>query len=234
MLFRIGPSVSPDRIYPALTLTSGVAVVVVGASLLVTRTRRLQQRRATNADHHDEPGAGGGGAAGSDDDQDHEQDASRPAPHPVHTSDHGHHHQHTRDPTQSHDALHSPAAVVHSHAHGPHGHSHELPEGVAPLSRRGLAILATSGGILPSPSAVIVLVAAFTAGRATLGLALVGAFSLGLAATLTAVGLILVVGGRLAGTRLNTRVVPLLPLLGAAAITILGLIISAQGIRTLR
>ena len=67
---------------------------------------------------------------------------------------------------------------------GPGGHTHELPEDVAPLSRRGLVVLATSGGIVPSPSAVIVVIAAFSLGRSVLGLTLIAAFSIGLAATL--------------------------------------------------
>ncbi|HZQ86388.1 MAG TPA: hypothetical protein VFA83_16180, partial [Acidimicrobiales bacterium] len=59
--------------------------------------------------------------------------------------------RHTREHAHGHS---------HTHSHGPHTHSHELPAGVSPLSRRGLIVLAGAGGILPSPSAVIVLVSA--------------------------------------------------------------------------
>ena len=65
---------------------------------------------------------------------------------------------------------------------------------VPPFSRRGIVMLATSGGLVPSPSAVLVVVSAFSLGRVGLGLSLVGAFSLGLAGTLTAIGLSLVFG----------------------------------------
>jgi ABC-type nickel/cobalt efflux system permease component RcnA len=74
--------------------------------------------------------------------------------------------------------------------HGRHsGHHHELPEGVAPLSRAGLVALAGAGGLLPSPVALLVLVTALAMGRTGYGIALLLAFSLGLAATLTGIGL---------------------------------------------
>jgi ABC-type nickel/cobalt efflux system permease component RcnA len=75
------------------------------------------------------------------------------------------------------------------HVHDPAGHHHELPPGVQPLSRAGVTALAASGGLLPSPAAFAVLVTALTMGRSGYGLALVGAFSLGLAATLSGIGL---------------------------------------------
>ena len=128
---------------------------------------------------------------------------------------------------QSHDE--------HSHhEHGPHTHTHDVPEGVAPLSRRGLVVLAGSGGIIPSPSAVIVLVSAFTLGRIGLGLALIGAFSIGLAATLTTVGLALVFGRSAVERRWSPRAMRLLPLGGALALVVLGSILVVQGLRTLR
>jgi ABC-type nickel/cobalt efflux system permease component RcnA len=71
---------------------------------------------------------------------------------------------------------------------GPGGHHHELPEAVRPLSRAGVLALATSGGLLPSPAAFILLATAVAIDRTGHGLALVAAFSLGLALTLTGVG----------------------------------------------
>src|SRR6185436_10646994 len=77
-------------------------------------------------------------------------------------------------------------ALAHGHHHDhdhEHGHSHERPAG-----RFGLATLAVSGGILPSPSALIALLAAIAIGRLVFGLALVLAFGVGLATVLVAVG----------------------------------------------
>jgi ABC-type nickel/cobalt efflux system permease component RcnA len=102
---------------------------------------------------------------------------------------------------------------------------------VAPLSRRGLVLLAAAGGIVPSPSAVIVLVSAFTLGRIGLGLALVAAFSVGLAATLTAVGLALVYGSRTLGGHVSERLVRVFPVVGAVALLVLGTVLTVQGVR---
>jgi nickel/cobalt transporter (NicO) family protein len=82
----------------------------------------------------------------------------------------------------------------HHHGHGLAGHHHQLPSGVQPMSRAGIASLAAAGGLLPSPAAFAVLVTALTLGRSGYGLALVGAFSLGLAATLAGIGLAVLFG----------------------------------------
>lgn len=82
-----------------------------------------------------------------------------------------------------------PSAVAGAGGDHHHAHDHLLPDGVAPLSRRGLVLLGVSGGLLPSPSAFLVLATALFVGRAAFGLLLVAAFSVGLALTLTAVGL---------------------------------------------
>lgn len=117
------------------------------------------------------------------------------------------------------------------HAH--HGDRHELPAGGAPLSRRGLVALASSGGLVPSPSAVLVVVSAFALGRLALGLGLVLAFSLGLAATLTVVGLALLVGSRALRGRWGERVARAAPLVGAGVLPLLGFLLVLQGVRAL-
>lgn len=94
-------------------------------------------------------------------------------------------------------------------------------------------LLATAGGVVPSPSAVIVLVSAFALGRTALGLALVAAFSVGLAATLTVVGLALVFGSRALGDRVSERLVRVFPVAGAVALLALGVVLTVQGVRGL-
>ena len=76
-----------------------------------------------------------------------------------------------------------------------HGHTHHPPD--EPLTMRGLLALGVSGGLVPCPSALVVLIAAISQHRVGLGMALILAFSVGLAATLTAVGLSVLYGGRL-------------------------------------
>ena len=155
-------------------------------------------------------------------------------------SRHGHDHQHDHHHERSHehhhgDEHHHGHDDMHTHHHhGGYSHSHELPEGTAPLSRRGLAVLATAGGLFPSPSALVVLVSAFTLDRVALGLALVGAFSVGLAATLTAVGLLLVYGKELAARKSAVRrALRVFPVAGASAIAAVGTVLVLQGAATI-
>lgn len=112
---------------------------------------------------------------------------------------------------------------VHGHVHGHVDHSHHLPDGVSPLSRRGLVLLGVSGGLLPSPSAFLVLATALFVGRAAFGLLLVAAFSAGLALTLTVVGLATLRGRDFVSRRAATnpavaRVAGLLPLVSAVGV----------------
>jgi ABC-type nickel/cobalt efflux system permease component RcnA len=81
----------------------------------------------------------------------------------------------------------------HRHAH--HHHHHHHPD----ISRRGLLAMGASAGLVPCPSALVVLLAAIAQHQVALGLVLIVAFSAGLAATLTALGLAVVHSGRLLG-----------------------------------
>jgi ABC-type nickel/cobalt efflux system permease component RcnA len=144
--------------------------------------------------------------------------------------DHGDHGDHDHDGDDGHHDHHD----HHDHGgHGGHGHSHALPVDVAPLSRRGLVALGTSGGLFPSPSAVLVVVGAVGLGRAGLGMALLGAFSVGLAVTLTVVGLGLVYGRGLVERRGYAGRLHFLPVLGAIALVVLGLVVLVRGITQL-
>ena len=124
----------------------------------------------------------------------------------------GHHH---RDHTHEHDDHsehehhhHGELDHGHTHSHGGHSHSHLPPNGLGDnerLSLRSLVALGVSGGLLPCPSALVVLLGSIALGRVGFGLALVVAFSFGLAMTLTLVGLAFLYAGRLLDSRLNGR-----------------------------
>jgi nickel/cobalt transporter (NicO) family protein len=124
------------------------------------------------------------------------------------------------------------AAVEHGHSH--HHHHHHPPEG--PVTMRALIALGVSGGAVPCPSALVVLVAAISQHRLGLGMALIVAFSLGLAATLTAVGLAVLYGGRLIARvrpekRLfSARFAGALPALSATLIVLAGTLITLRAI----
>jgi nickel/cobalt exporter len=133
-------------------------------------------------------------------------------------------------------AVSSSAEHGHHHEHG-HGHSHDhhhSPEG--PITMRSLIGLGVSGGIVPCPSALVVLIAAISQHRVGLGMVLILAFSLGLAATLTAVGLAVVWGGRgIRRLRLERRVfggrvAGALPAASATLIVLAGTLITLKAI----
>lgn len=108
------------------------------------------------------------------------------------------------------------------------------PEGThAHVSRPGVAALAVAGGLFPSPSAVLVLLGSFTLGRGALGVGLVAAFGIGLAASLTAIGMIAVRGRDLARSRLSPKLANLMPVLGSVAIIVMGLVVAVRGIAQL-
>lgn len=116
----------------------------------------------------------------------------------------------------------------HSHDHS-HPHDHHLPEQV---TLNDLLTLGISGGLVPCPEALGVMVVAIGLNRILLGLGLIVAFSFGLAAVLIVIGILLVRSkallDRLGGV--GGRWQKWLPLASAVIVTVLGLGIVAKGI----
>jgi nickel/cobalt exporter len=113
--------------------------------------------------------------------------------------------------------------ALHSHGGGPM-HSH-LPPGAAgeKITWRSLATLGISGGLVPCPSAMVLLLAAIALNKTAYGMLLVVAFSAGLAITLTVVGIMfLYARNRFRGRIGDSRWPHLLPVLSAGTITLLG------------
>ncbi|MEA2506888.1 MAG: nickel/cobalt transporter (NicO) family protein [Actinomycetota bacterium] len=120
----------------------------------------------------------------------------------------------------------------HDHAHPhEHGHSHFAPsDGITPTSWKGLGVIALSGGLLPSPSALIVLLAAVALHRIAFGLVLVGIFSVGLAAALTIVGVLVIKARSFATRRWGENITNALPIFSAAAILLIGVFLTAGAV----
>jgi nickel/cobalt exporter len=149
--------VVPERLYPWLTVASGLLVVAVGGSVLWSRWRH---RRAQGQRHDNR------------------------------------HHQ-------------------HSHAH----------------DTRGLLGIGVAAGLLPCPSALVVLLSAISLHRVGFGLALIVAFSLGLAATITSIGLLAVFARRAFGRlALDGPIVRALPALSALVIFVVGIAITVNAL----
>ena len=139
-------------------------------------------------------------------------------------ADHGHHHHghvHAHDHGHDHGGVHH-----HHHAHD-HGHHHHEPGRVSP---RQLWALGVTGGIIPCPAALVVLLSALSLRRVGFGLLLIVAFSLGLALVLIAIGLLVVYARRLVARfdESGPFVTRWLPLTSSAVMTLLGVSIAVQ------
>ena len=126
------------------------------------------------------------------------------------------------------------SAHAHAHHHG-HAHHHQGPEHEQGPSRRSLLAVGVSGGLLPCPSALVVLLAAISLHRVAYGLLLIVAFSLGLALSITGIGLVAVLAKR-AFSRISFegRLVRMLPALSALVILGAGLAMTIHALPKVR
>ncbi len=136
--------VLPEKLYPILSLISGLMVLAIGLTMFAKRIRNIKGHHSHDHEHH-------------------------------HHHDHHHHHH----------------GIGHSHSHAP------VHDESGSITVKSLIALGVSGGIIPCPSALIVMLAAISLNRIAYGLVLIVAFSFGLAIVLTAVGIAFVYGGKL-------------------------------------
>jgi nickel/cobalt exporter len=160
--------ITPERLYPWLTLLSGLMILVIGAILILTRIR---------------------------------------------TALHGRGHGHASEP---------------GHSHGP---------SKTALSRRNVVILGITAGLIPCPTALVVLLSALSLHRVAFGMLLIVAYSIGLALVLSGIGIALA-----SGTALISRVRPtfslrgvgrattLIPVASAVVVTLAGIALTAQAL----
>jgi nickel/cobalt transporter (NicO) family protein len=113
---------------------------------------------------------------------------------------------------------------------GGHGHSHHHDHEHT-VTRRSLIGMGAAAGLIPCPSALVVLLGAIAQHQVALGMLLIVAFSVGLAATLTGLGLLVVYARRvLARLRMDGRLAAMLPAASALAIVIVGCVLTAQAV----
>ena len=126
--------------------------------------------------------------------------------------DHGHHHPHDHG---------------HAHDHGPHGHSHAI-EGDVTVGN--IIALGASGGLVPCPMALVILLSAISLGHVALGMALLVAFSLGLALVLMAIGATVLYAKNLlpeSSRKPSSPIFRYLPIVSAAMIVFIGAVMTA-------
>ncbi|MFE3827371.1 nickel transporter [Streptomyces sp. NPDC059092] len=201
-LIVAGSAAAPTVVF-WLSLASGALVAIAGTLLL---RRAWRHRRGPRGHAHEHPHG-----------HSHPHPHGHSHPHPPRASAHRHGHApgHTHDRTpdrggvatltaertdHAHDHAHAhDHGHTHDHGHG-HGqddaHAHALAHARSHLppapGLRGIILLGFAGGLVPSPSAVVVLVGAAALGQAWFGFLLVIAYGAGLAVTLAGAGLAVV------------------------------------------
>lgn len=123
-------------------------------------------------------------------------------------------------------AAHHHHAHDHAHEHGPHTHTH-VPEGDITLG--SLIALGASGGLVPCPSALVLLLSSIALGRVGLGLLLLVAFSSGLAIVLMGIGVLVLYAKHFLPDSRKTAAHPafrIIPVLSAALIVCIGLLMT--------
>jgi nickel/cobalt exporter len=203
----------PEKLFPWLTLLSGLLVVGIGINLFVSRFRSsgvvLLKLKAT---------------------------VPEPALQPVfehsHAEGRGHSHQYVLNPARQHLHVHD-HDHPHVHRHDDHGHDHGDHSHMPPeqITWRNLLALGISGGLLPCPSALVVLLGAIALNRIGFGLILVLVFSLGLAGALTAIGMMFIYAGKLFNRFPSQgRILRFLPVLSALFVSIIGIGIAIKAL----
>ena len=174
--------VLPEQIFPYLGTASGLLIMGLGTWLLVNHLRgRGYGFGHSHGTHHGHSHEEGHYHGHSHEEEHHD--------HPHGEHHHGHDHTHEEE---HHDPPHGEHHHGHDHTHEEehhHGHSHEIPNKVTLGS---LLTLGISGGIVPCPGALVILLLAVALHRIAFGLLLLVAFSVGLAAILIAIGILIV------------------------------------------
>ena len=199
----LSTTLAPERLYPWLGITSGLLLVSIGVSLLRTSVRRGNGRFRSHFEGHGH----------------------------THTEGHSHSHSEGQDHTHAHGDVHE-HNHGHVHSHGGRSHSHLPPTGPG-VSRRSLLLMGLAGGLVPSPSAVVVLLGAIALHRAWFGVLVVIAYGAGMATTLVGVGVLL----SRARTRMTRTLLTrqraatafrLLPLVTASVIVLVGSVLTVR------
>jgi nickel/cobalt exporter len=188
---------------PYFQLASGIMIIAIAAWMLHRTWAQQHAYRRTHAHHHD------------------------------HDHEHGHHHTH------DHDHHH------HGHTHDDHTHAHEDAHAAAHAAQieqrfanqqhvttRQIILFGLTGGLVPCPASITILLLCLQLKKVTLGATLVLCFSIGLALTLVASGVIAALGVRHATKRWSgfSVIAQRAPYLSGGLIILLGLYVSIHGL----
>src|SRR6266498_130792 len=197
----------PEKLFPWITMLSGLFVVGIGVNLFIERfrssgmSRWFQKLKTSQSNLQPVYSASFHGMN-------------------IETSEHQHKFVLASDHEHTHDHSH-----IHDHHHG-HDHDHSDHEHTPPetITWRNLLALGISGGLLPCPSALVVLLGAIALNKIGFGLILVLAFSLGLAGALTAIGMTFIYAGKLFQRFPSSgKVIGFLPAFSALFVSVIGI-----------
>lgn len=237
---------APEALYPWLGLASGLLVLAIGGMLLV---RAVRNRSTPFLGHQHGHGPG---------QHTHHWDVATvlgPQPEvPVPALAHA-------GASEPHNAWSAPGGAAlaigdapasndhphhrhehHAHDHDhPHDHDHHHHDEHRPvrMGRGSVMLMGLAGGLVPSPSALVVLLGAIAIGRAWFGVVVITAYGVGMAATLVAAGLLM--------ARLRDRVTTFLsrshpaltgslrylPMATAALVLVGGIVLSGRALGSL-
>lgn len=172
----------PEVVVRTAPVVAAVSIVAIGGWMLLGELRRRWRARSIGLE-----------AAVVDHDHEHEHehphepghDHGDAHAHATNPHDHDHHHEHGPETGHAHDS------APGEHSHGRIRHSH-LPPAGSSISWRSLFVLGLAGGLIPSASALLILLGSIAAGRPAFGFVLVVAFGLGMALVMGGIGLALV------------------------------------------
>jgi ABC-type nickel/cobalt efflux system permease component RcnA len=195
---------APDVVVRTAPIVAAISILIIGGWMLISEVRR--RRRVA-------------GAALAN-----------------HEHDHGHDHPHEHAPEDAHPHPHPDEhdhAPAGEHSHGGVRHSH-LPASGTTITWRSLFVLGLAGGLIPSTSALLILLGSIAAGRPAFGFLLVVAFGLGMAIVMAGIGIALVLArGRLervdAGSGLG-RLSTVVPLIASCLVLALGVYLTFQAV----
>lgn len=232
VLITFWSRLNPEKVYPWLGVFSGLIILAMGVWIIFRNAAgKYVPHEHDEFGRHVKPGSGH--HSHSDHDHGHEHHHhhhDHEGSHHHHGEDgHGHHHDH--DDAHGHDHGHHGG---HSHD-GEHHHDHGAKveggddEGV---KFSDLLALGITGGIVPCPTAIMILFVAIGLHRIVFGLMLTVAFSLGMALVLILIGLFVVKAKSFADDKITNSILPrILPYFSGAIVAMLGLGICVKGLR---
>ncbi|MEO6456679.1 MAG: sulfite exporter TauE/SafE family protein [Chloroflexia bacterium] len=198
VVLALADYILPETLYPWLKFSSGILLAFLGVTLFVQRFRAW--RRSTVAAQPIESSH-------------------------AHAHEHGLAHTHD-DPAHGHDHHEHDHSVPHKHGLFSKPHTH-MPTDGEQVTMGGLLALGITGGIIPCPSALMVLLVAVQFGKVALGLLLILAFSLGLALVISVIGLLMVYSRTLLNkAKFNSGLLLRLPMVSALAVSCLGIFLA--------